>query len=70
MLSQGSTKLDKLSQSSMGHTLDKREATDPRGKESSTIIRRDPGSRVEGMLGQGNNPDSRQPMLQETMIQA
>ena len=34
-LSQGSSKLDKLSQSSMGNNLDKKEATDPRGKQSS-----------------------------------
>ena len=38
MLSQGSTKLDKLSQSSMGGHLDKKEATDPRGNQSSEEI--------------------------------
>ena len=67
MLSQGSTKLDKLSQSSMEDTLDKREATDPRGNQSSEETQR---SRVEGNARSRNNPDSRQPMLQEAMIQA
>ena len=37
-LSQGSSKLDKLSKSSRGDTLDKREATDPRGR-ILTILR-------------------------------
>ena len=32
MLSQGSTKLDKLSQSSMGDTLDKRGSPKPQGQ--------------------------------------
>ena len=45
MLSQGSSKLDKLSQSSMGDTLDIREATDPRNEQSSEEIQR---SIVEG----------------------
>ena len=66
-LSQGSSKLDKLSQSSMGDTLDIREVTDPSSKQSSEEIQR---SRVERNARSRNNPDSRQPTLQEAMIQA
>ena len=44
-----SGKLDKLSQSSMGNTLDKREDTDPRGKQSSESRE----TEQRGMLAQG-----------------
>ena len=70
-LSQGSTKLDKLSQSSMGGTLDKKgKSQTPERDGREPILRRDPGSRAEGNARLRNNPDSRQPMLQEAMIQA
>ena len=62
MLSQGSTKLDKLSQSSMGDTLDKRGSLRPQGQnpenpdnQSSEETQR---SKVEGNARSRNNPDN------------
>ena len=48
-LSHGSSKLDKLSRVQWGNILDKREATDPRGKQSSESREVE----LRGMLGQG-----------------
>ena len=49
ILSQGSTKPDKLSQSSMGDTLDKRGSLRPPGVEpTERILRRDPEQQSRG----------------------
>ena len=67
MLSQGSSKLDKLSQSSMGEHPRYKGSHGPQYEESLEEIQR---SRVEGNARSRNNQDSRQLMLQEAMIQA
>ena len=51
MLSQGSSKLEKLSQSSMGGTLGKRGSLRPQGQNPETperILRRDPEKQSVG----------------------
>ena len=66
LANQSSGKLDNLSQSSMGDTLDKRKATDPRGNDIQEAIQ----CRAEGNARLGNNQDIGLPMLQEARSQA
>ena len=54
----GFTQADKLSQSSMGKSLDKREATDPRGNEGINPEPREK-QKQRGTLGQGTRQEHR-----------